>query len=142
MRSNVEPRRHEVHEEIAQKHNFEKLSKDVVDCCFQVHQKLGTGLLEELYTEPLCIEFDRKNIKYELEKQVPVYYDGQLLKRSCRFGMVIEDSIILELKAVEKILPIHEAQILTYLKVANLKTGFLINFKDPYFKAAIKRFVL
>lgn len=142
MQGNIKPRSHEDHEDIVQKYDFEQISKEVVDCCFQVHQKMGTGLLEDLYTEPLCIEFEKRNIKYELEKQIPVYYDGQLLKRSCRLDMVIDNAIILELKAVEKILPIHEAQLITYLKVAKLKTGFLINFKNPYFKSAIKRFVL
>ncbi|MEO5365358.1 MAG: GxxExxY protein [Magnetococcus sp. WYHC-3] len=143
MRSNkIEPRRHEDHEDTVQKHNFERLSKDVVDCCFQVHQKLGSGLLEDLYQEPLCIELEKKRLSYELEKQIPVYYDGLQLKRSCRLDFVVEGLIVLELKAVEKILPVHEAQILTYLKVADLKTGFIVNFKDPYFKTAIKRFVL
>lgn len=138
----VEPRRHEDHEDIPCKHSFENLSKQVVDCCFQVHQKLGSGLLESLYVEPLCIELHKKGLIFEAQKDVPVFYDGIKLKNTCRLDVVIDNQIILELKAVEKVLPVHEAQLITYLKITGLKTGFLVNFNEPYFKAAIKRFVL
>ena len=139
---NLQPRSHEEHKEAFQKHDFEGISKEVVDCCFKVHQKLGSGLLESLYEEPLCIEMERKNIPFEVQKEIPVFYDGCKLKKSCRLDILVNNQIILELKAVDRILPIHEAQIITYLKITNLKTGFLINFNEPYFKQAIKRFVL
>lgn len=138
----IEPRRHEAHEVSVQGHGFEALSKDVVDCCYQVHQKLGPGLLEELYEEPVCIELEKKNLSFEAQKQIPVYYDGRKLRKVCRLDILIENQIVLELKAVDRLLPVHEAQILTYLKVTNLKTGFLMNFNEPYFKKAIRRFVL
>ncbi len=137
-----EPRRHEDHEEEKVKYNFENLSKDVVDCCFQVHKKLGCGLLEEIYEEPLCIELENKGLSFELQKHSPIFYDGKKLNKTCRLDVVVENKIILELKAVSKLLPIHEAQILTYMRVTSLKIGFLVNFHEPYFKNEIRRFVL
>lgn len=138
-----EPRRHEEHEVItAHKYNFEDLSKQIVDCCYRVHQFMGVGLLESLYEEPVSIELKKKGLSFELQKEIPVFYEGIRLKNSFRLDIVIENKIILELKAVDRILPVHEAQIITYLKVTGLKTGLLVNFHEPYFKAAIKRFVL
>lgn len=137
-----EPRRHEVHEDSSKNYDFEHLSKAIVDCCFQVHQRLGPGLLEELYEEPVCIELNKRGLSFETQKHVPVYYEGHKLKKSCRLDILVENKIILELKAVDRILPVHEAQILTYLKVTSLKTGFLVNFNEPFFKKAIRRFVL
>lgn len=136
-----EPQRHEAHKDSSSL-SFEFLSKDVVDCCFQVHRKLGSGLLESLYSEPLCIELAKKGISFEVQKEIPVFYDSVKLKNTCRLDVVVENQIIIELKAVERILPVHEAQIITYLKISGLKIGFLVNFNDPYFKSAIKRFVL
>ena len=112
-----------------------------MDCCFQVHKKLGAGLLEDIYEEPVCIELQNKGLSFETQKQIPVFYEGQKLKKCFRLDIVVENTIILELKAMDRILPIHEAQILTYLKITGLKIGFIVNFKDPYFKTAIRRFV-
>jgi GxxExxY protein len=138
----IEPRRHEDHEVIMKKFDFDILSKEVVDCCFKVHQKMGCGLLEDLYEEPVCIELDKKNIPFIAQKSLPVFYDGKKLRKTLRLDVLIDNQIILELKAVDRLLPVHEAQIITYLKITGVKTGFLINFNEPYFKNAIKRFVL
>lgn len=136
-----EPRRHEGREVFVMS-DFDPVSRAVVDCCFQVHRKLGTGLLEDIYEEPVCIELQKKGLSFEAQKQIPVFYEGQKLKKAFRLDIVVENAIILELKAMEKILPIHEAQILTYLKITGIKIGFIVNFREPYFKAAIRRFVL
>jgi GxxExxY protein len=138
----IEPRRHEAHEVFVSKYTFEDLSREIVDCFFQVHKKLGSGLLESLYEEPVCIELDKKGLFFEVQKEIPVFYDGKKLKNTCRLDIVVEKQVILELKAVERILPVHEAQIITYLKITGLNLGFLVNFHDPYFKTSIKRFVL
>jgi len=138
----IEPRRREEHEVIEHKYDFDALSKEVVDCCFKVHQKMGSGLLEDLYEEPVCIELEKKNIPFESQKVIPVFYDGKKLRKNLRLDIVIDDQIILELKAADRILPVHKAQILTYLKVTGIKTGFLINFNEPYFKQAIQRFII
>lgn len=138
----TEPRRHEAHEAGTQTAQFCPLSKAVVDCCFQVHRNLGPGLLEALYEEPACIEMQKKGLAFEAQRHIPVYYEGRRLQKSCRLDVLVEDKIILEIKAAEKIMPIHEAQILTYLKVSGLRIGFVMNFGDPYFKRAMRRFVL
>lgn len=118
------------------------LTNKIVDCVFQVHKTLGAGLLESVYQEALTIELKNKNIPFKTECAFPLEYKGEILKSSFRLDMIIDDSIILELKAVEKILPVHEAQILSYLKLTNKKLGFLINFNVPLIKQGIKRYAL
>jgi GxxExxY protein len=124
------------------KKNFSTLSKEVVDTAYYVHQKLGSGLLESIYQESMMIALKRKGLPFEVEKQCPVFFDGERLKTALRLDIVVDSQIVLELKSVEKIMPAHTAQILTYMRMGKYNTGFLINFGEPYFKNAIKRFVL
>jgi len=122
--------------------SLNKLSGDVVDCAFKVHQKLGPGFLECNYEEAMKIELHKKNISFEYQKPFQIPYDNQFLETEFRFDLVIENQMIVELKAVEKIHPVHQAQIYAYLKAAKIDLGLLINFNVPLIKDGIGRYVL
>jgi len=141
VESVISPRSHEEREAVT-KIVFDDLSRQVVDAAFKVHQTLGSGLLEGLYEECMAIELRKRNIAFERQKEIPVFYDGERVPATYRLDIVIEENLILELKSVIKILPAHEAQVLSYLKTSGIKAALLVNFGEPYFKAAIKRFVL
>ena len=118
------------------------LTTEIVDCAFQVHQYFGPGLLETVYHEAFLIELKNRQISFETEKYQPLSYKGQNMASSFKADILIDNSIIIELKAVEKILPVHQAQILSYLKLMNKKLGFLINFNVPLIKNGINRYVV
>lgn len=113
-----------------------------MDCAFTVHQKMGPGLLEGIYEDCFVVEFDKRGIKYERQKIIHVTYDGVTIPTHYKIDLIVEGKIILELKSVENFVQAHTAQILTYMKTSNIRTGFLINFGEPYFKRGIKRFVI
>ncbi len=117
------------------------LSKDVVDSIFKVHHNLGAGYLERIYEECLCIEFEKRRISFTRQYPVAMNYEGVRLITDFRLDLVVEDKIILELKAIDKIHPVHEAQIYSYLKMTGMPMGFLVNFNVPLIKDGIKRFV-
>lgn len=118
------------------------ISKDVVDAAWNVHNQLGPGLLENAYEECLCILLTQKNIPFSRQTVMPIYFENQKIDIGYRVDVLVNNEIILELKSVEKTTALHEAQLLTYMKLANIKTGLLINFNTKYFKEGIKRFVL
>ena len=124
------------------KHKFEELSNKVIGCAIEVHRELGAGLLESTYQQCLAYELSKNIISFVMEKEIPVKYKDVKLDCGYRIDLLIEDSLIVELKSVEKLLPIHKAQILTYMKLANIKIGLLINFNVKILKDGIKRFVL
>jgi GxxExxY protein len=117
------------------------LSKQVIGAAIEVHRHLGPGLLESAYEECLCRELDLNGFKFERQKPLPVNYKGTQIDCSYRLDILVEDSIILELKSVHKIEPIHQAQMMTYLKLANLKLGLLLNFNVPMMRDGIQRIV-
>ena len=121
---------------------FDELSNKVIGLAIDVHRELGPGLLESTYQQCLSYELSKNNIKFELEKELPVKYKDVVINCGYRIDLLIENKLILELKCVEKLVPIHEAQILTYMKLAKIKTGLLINFNVQMLKNGIKRFVL
>lgn len=122
---------------------FEKLSYKVIGLAIKVHKELGPGLLESTYERCLCYELEKNNIKYSSQVKLPILYDGKLkIEEGYRIDILIEDKIILELKAIESLKRIHEAQLLTYLKLSNKKLGFLINFNEELLKRGIKRYIL
>ncbi len=121
---------------------FEELSKAVIGCAIEVHRELGPGLLESAYEQCLSHELRLKGIPFELQKVMPVVYKGTQIDCGYRLDLLVDGGIIFELKAVSAIERIHEAQILTYLKLAKVKTGLLINFNVPLLKDGIRRFVL
>ena len=122
--------------------HMNKLSGAVIGCAIEVHKVLGPGLLESAYEECLCVELRQRKIPFERQKQLPIKYKGNELDCGYRLDLVIDGKLILELKACNVIEPIHEAQLMTYLKLAGINTGLLINFNVPVLKDGIKRLVL
>ena len=119
----------------------EDLATEIVDAVFHVHQTLGPGLLGSVYQTCLSYELTTRQIPFQSEIQLPITYKEIQLESGLRMDLVVDDLIILELKAVEKIIPIHEAQLLTYLKLSKKRLGFLINFNTPLIKNGIKRII-
>jgi len=119
--------------------DLDQLGKCIVDCAFQVHSTLGAGLTENIYEEAFCCELKDKNIAFETQKILPVQYKHHKLNAHYSLDLLIEDQIIVELKCVETLLPVHDAQILAYLRLAEKRLGYLINFNVPLIKEGIKR---
>ena len=120
---------------------FCDLSNKVIGAAIEVHKLLGPGLLESTYHQCLCHELKLNNIRFKSEYPMPVTYKGVNLDCGYRIDLLIEDKIIVELKSVEKLVPIHEAQIMSYMKLANINKGFLINFNVELLKNGLKSFI-
>ena len=118
------------------------LTGEVIGAAIEVHKNLDPGLLESTYEECLCHEFDLRKLSYERQKELPIEYKGVKLDCGYRLDVVVAQSLILELKACESLEPIHEAQLLTYLKLTGIKVGLLINFNLPVLKDGIKRLAI
>jgi GxxExxY protein len=137
------PRRHEGHEEKSKwELIFDQLSNKVIGCAIEVHRELGPGLLESAYEQCLAAELSRSRIPFQVHVDLPVAYKGLRLDCGYRIDLLIDQQLIVELKTVEQLLNIHEAQILTYMKLAKVNVGLLINFNVPVLKKGIKRFLL
>ncbi len=119
----------------------DELSKNIIGAAIEVHRNLGPGLLESAYEECLCYELASKRISFERQKNLPIAYKGVHLDCGYRIDLLVEKLVIIELKTVEHIEPIHEAQLLTYLKLSDLWLGLLINFNVPVLKEGIYRIV-
>lgn len=117
-----------------------KITEKIIGCAIEVHKLLGPGLLESAYEECLMYELAKAGLKTERQKSIPVIYKEIHLECGYRIDILVEDMVILELKTVENFCPVHEAQILTYLKFANKSTGLLINFNVTVLKNGIKRY--
>ena len=115
------------------------ISRQIINAAIEVHKELGPGLLESVYEYCLMDEFKRNNLRAERQVQLPICYKGHNLGKDFVIDILVEDKVILELKSVETILPIHEFQLLTYLKLSNKKLGLLINFNVPFLKDGIRR---
>ena len=118
------------------------ISEKIIGAAIAVHQEFGPGLLESVYEICLVQEMEDRGLKVANQVDLPLYYKGRLTDKKFRIDLLVEDEIVVELKAVEAILPIHEAQLLTYLKLTNKKLGLLINFNVPLFKQGILRRIL
>lgn len=116
-----------------------ELTEKIIGCAIKVHRTLGPGLLESVYEVCLVHELRKAGLRVEKQVPVPIIYDGIALDACYQLDVVVEDSIILELKSVERIMPIFEAQPLTYLKLTNRKLGLIINFNTQLLKNGIKR---
>jgi len=121
---------------------IEELARQVVDAAFQVHKELGPGLLESVYEICLCRELSLRGVSYVSQAAMPINYKGIAVDSGLRLDLIVDRKIIVELKAVELLLPVHEAQLLTYLKLSGLNLGFLINFNVPLIKDGIKRRII
>jgi GxxExxY protein len=120
----------------------ERIAKEIVDSCFAVHSELGPGLLESVYLVCLAHELERRGLRVEIQQPVPVLYRDIRLEAGFRMDLLVEKEVIVELKAVEAMHPVFEAQLLTYLKLAKKRLGFLVNFNVPKIKEGIKRMIL
>ena len=116
-----------------------RLSGTVVDACFHIHNRLGPGLLESVYETILEHELHQRGLKVQRQVPISIVYDELEIKDSFRADLIVEDKLIIELKSVEKLQPLHSKQLLTYLRLSNLKLGLLINFGAPLIKDGIVR---
>jgi GxxExxY protein len=117
------------------------LTEKIIGCAVEVHRVLGPGLLEATYEAALAVEMAAAGLRFQRQLVVPVSYKGQIIGEH-RLDFVVEEAVVLELKSVERFDPIFEAQLLTYLKIAGLKRGLLLNFNSRLLKDGIKRMVL
>ncbi len=121
---------------------FEELTRKIIGASIEVHKALGPGLLESAYEECLFYELTQLGLKVERQKPVPVIYKEIKLDYGYRIDLLVEDTVIVELKSIDTFAPVHEAQILTYMKFANKKIGLLMNFNVAVLKNGLKRYVL
>jgi GxxExxY protein len=117
------------------------LTEKIIGAAIEVHRALGPGLLESAYEECLCHELHLGGIAFSRQQPLPVIYKGMHLDCGYRLDMVVEGRVVVELKTVDRILPIHEAQLLTYLRLAGIHTGLILNFNVPALRQGIKRMV-
>ena len=120
----------------------DSLSDLVIGAAIEVHRNLGAGLLESAYEECLCYELAQKQISFQRQLALPIIYKTLELDVQYRLDVLVENTLLLELKSVDKLLPIHEAQLLTYMKLGKISTGLLINFNVPVLKNGLKRMKL
>ncbi|MCD4796547.1 MAG: GxxExxY protein [Candidatus Cloacimonetes bacterium] len=118
-----------------------KISKQVLDAAIEVHKQLGPGLLESVYEYCLCKELELRNINYKKQVNIPVFYKNEPVGTNFIIDILVENELILELKTVEKILPVHNAQLLSYLRLTNKRLGILINFNVPRLVDGWKRII-
>lgn len=117
------------------------LTEDIIKGAIDVHRALGPGLLESVYEECLAIEFQLRGLQFERQQSLAIQYKGRRVAGELRVDLCVERQVIVELKAVETLLPVHEAQLLTYLRLSNMRFGLLINFNVPRLKDGLKRIV-
>ena len=118
-----------------------ELSRIIVNSCFKVHVNLGPGLLESVYEEVLAHELIKRNLQIKKQQGLPVVYEQIKLDLGFRADLIVEDKVIIEIKSVEAIAPVHQKQLLTYLKLTGIKLGLLVNFNEALIKDGIQRVV-
>jgi GxxExxY protein len=120
----------------------EWVGKQIVDIAYHIHKALGPGLLESVYEKCFCYELDKRQISFITQKKVPIFYDDIEFSDGLRLDLLVDDLVIIELKAQENYHPVWEAQLLSYLKLSDKHLGYIINFTVPLIKDGIKRMVL
>jgi GxxExxY protein len=120
----------------------EQLTEQIIAAAIEVHRSLGPGLLENAYEECLCHKLSLRDLRFERQVALPVTYKGVALECAYRMDIVVEGQVVVEIKAVDAVLPVHEAQLLTYLKLSGLKIGLLLNFHEEVLRKGIKRRIL
>lgn len=123
-------------------HEIDVVARQIVDAAFTVHKALGPGLLENVYEVCLVHELRKRGLRTDHQVTLPVVYDNIRLDAGLRLDLLVEETVIVELKAVERLLPVHKAQVLTYLKLTGRRLGLLINFNVPVIKDGIHRIAL
>lgn len=124
-----------------ERQEFDEITLAIIQAAIEVHRHLGPGLLENIYQECLTRELSIRGLRLLSDERIPVYYKGQLLDARYQIDLLVEDAVIVELKAIETILPVHCAQVLTYLRLTNKRVGLLINFNVRYLRQGIRRIV-
>ncbi len=119
-----------------------KLSGLIIDKAFYIHKNLGPGLLESAYEEALIYLLEKDGLKIERQKIIPVKLDGCIISAGFRADLIVENSVICEIKSIEKLVPVHEAQLMTYLRLSEIKIGLLINFGMRFLKDGLKRIII
>lgn len=122
--------------------HLERIASNIVESAFRVHSQLGPGLLESIYETCLDHELRKRRLAVLRQLQLPVVYDGMRLESALRIDMLVDQEVIVEVKTVERLMPVHEAQLLSYLRLAGKKLGLLINFNVPLIKHGIRRLIL
>lgn len=117
------------------------MTEKIIGCAIEVHKGIGPGLLESAYVECLCFELSQAGLSFERQVPLPVIYKGVSLDCGYRLDLIVEGQIILEIKAVDRIIPIHEAQLLSYLRMLDKRVGLILNFHSTVLKNGIKRIV-
>lgn len=121
--------------------NTERLAAKIVDAAFTVHKYFGPGMLESIYESAMCKELSKRGLSVKRQVSIPVYYENELLDEGFRADLIVEDTILIELKACEKLLPVHRAQTLSYMRLINKPLGFLMNFNVPVIKNGLVRLI-
>jgi GxxExxY protein len=128
--------------EAQRKMDLKQLTHQIIGAALEVHREIGPGLLESAYRQCMCHELTLRGLRFRCEVDLPVRYKGILLDCGYRIDILVEELVVLELKAVDKLVPVHEAQLLSYLKLGGWQIGLLINFHEEVLKKGIKRRVL
>lgn len=126
---------------IRDKQALDRITLAIIQAAIEVHRHLGPGLLESLYRECLVVELRERGLRVIVEERIPVSYKGRTLSGFYRIDLLVEDSVLVELKSVEAVLPVHCAQVLSYLRLTNKPVGLLINFNVPHLVRGVKRIV-
>lgn len=121
--------------------NENQVAREIVDAAYQIHARLGPGLLESVYEVILAHDLTRRGLEVEKQKSIPIRYENLSFDQGFRADIVVNNAVIIELKSVEKVLPVHKKQLLTYLRLADMRLGLLINFGAPLIKSGITRVV-
>jgi GxxExxY protein len=127
---------------MAAPHENDLLTEKIIGFAIEVHRHLGPGLLESAYEECLCHELNENGVAFRRQVPLPVVYKSVRLECGYRIDVVVESWVIIELKTVERLLPIHDAQVLTYMKLSGIPTGLLLNFNTPVLREGIRRLML
>ena len=122
--------------------SLDVLGREIVDCAYKIHSVFGPGLLESFYEQCFAIALKKKDIKCVSQKSIDVQFMGEIVPNAYKLDLLIEDKIIVELKSVEKLIPLYDAQLMSYMKIFDCRLGYLINFNVPLIKDGIKRKVL
>lgn len=118
-----------------------ELSKIILDSCFEIHYNLGPGLLESVYEDILQFELAQHGLQVSRQQALPVYWKERKMELGFRADLIVENKVLIEIKSVENLAPVFFKQVLTYLKITNLKLGLLVNFNEQYLKNGVKRVV-
>jgi GxxExxY protein len=122
-------------------HKINRVTERIIGCAIEVHRVLGPGLLELMYQSAMCIELDYWNLRYAAEVPIPAYYKGHRLG-DYRVDLIVEDLVVVEIKSVDRLHPVFDAQVLTYLRLTGKRVGLLMNFNSRFLRDGIKRLIL